>query len=737
MLHSYDIDVLTAAKNWRTNGGKNNFVQNSEIFGGARNSDIVVSFGADVFSLDTMREHMSKSVWQSLAATIEKGSELDPHIADIVALAMKEWATERGATHYTHWFQPLTGSTAEKHESFVAPNDAGGAIAEFSGKDLIQSEPDASSLPSGGLRSTFEARGYTAWDPTSPAFLMRHSNGVTLCIPTAFASWTGEALDHKIPLLRSVDALNAAVKRAMKVLGETNISAITVTIGAEQEYFLIDEEFFFRRPDLMMSGRTLFGAKPPRGQELEDHYFGSIPERVLAYMTDVEMQLYRLGVPVKTRHNEVAPGQFEIVPMFEQSNAAADHQQLLMQVLQNTARKHGLICLLHEKPFAGVNGSGKHVNWSIVTDSGVNLLDPGETPHSNTQFMFFCAAVIVAVDSHQDILRASIASAANDHRLGANEAPPAIMSIFLGEQLTEIFEQLADNAKGKSKIGGLLGLGATVLPKLPRHAGDRNRTSPFAFTGNKFEFRGVGASQSISFPITVLNTIVADAIVNLVEVVEHQLRSGNSFDDALRNTLIDAYNSHKRIIFNGDGYSDEWRLEAERRGLLHARTSLDALELLHTDKNLEIFEKFNVLSRRELEARYEVAVEQYFKTVNIEGETTEWIAQTMLLPETMAYLGEISATLANLKSMHIPTTAMSEIAREIAELLERLTLELSKLRVANAELGGETAHQKAWHVRNSVLPAMNAVRTAADALERLVADKHWPLPGYREMLFVK
>ncbi|GAB1431013.1 glutamine synthetase III [Ignavibacteria bacterium] len=737
MLQSHNLDVLTAAKSWRVNGGRSYSslaVDRTEI---RSNKDISSIFAVDVFSLDTMREHLSKSVWKSLAATIERGETLNPQIADIVALAMKEWATERGATHYTHWFQPLTGSTAEKHESFVAPNADGGAIAEFSGKDLIQSEPDASSFPSGGLRSTFEARGYTAWDPTSPAFLMRHENGATLCIPTAFASWTGDALDHKTPLLRSVEALNKEAKRALSLLGSVAPNSVIATVGAEQEYFLIDEEFFFRRPDLMMCGRTLFGAKPPRGQELEDHYFGSIPERVLSYMTDVEERLHRLGVPVKTRHNEVAPGQFEIAPIFEHCNAAADHQQILMQTLQNTARKYGLVCLLHEKPFAGVNGSGKHVNWSISTDSGVNLLEPGDTPHSNMQFLFFCAAVIKAVDKHQDLLRASIASAANDHRLGANEAPPAIISIFLDEQLVDIYERLMRGADGESPGGGLLGLGSPVLPHLPRHAGDRNRTSPFAFTGNKFEFRAVGSSQSISFPVTVLNIIATDAIKEMTDMIEARLVGGQAIEIALRETLKEVYAKHKRIIFNGDGYSDEWREEAERRGLLNTRTALEALELLPSDKNIELFQKFGTLSHRELEARYEIYVEQYFKTVNIEGETTEWIAQTMLLPEVAAYLGELAATLGNLAAVKIAASALGRIAGEIASSVERLGIALEKLRIANAELGGETAHEKANHVRNSVIPAMAETRIAADALERLTADKHWPLPAYREMMFVK
>lgn len=737
MFQSQNPEVIAAAKNWRTNGGTMNHSNGIELQHQPKKADVSSIFAKDVFSLDVMRERLSKPVWKSLSATIEKGTTLDPHIADIVALAMKEWATERGATHYTHWFQPLTGSTAEKHESFMTPNSGGGAIAEFSGKDLIQSEPDASSFPSGGLRSTFEARGYTAWDPTSPAYLMRHFNGSTLCIPTAFASWTGEALDHKTPLLRSMEALNTQAKRALALLGAADVNKVTATIGAEQEYFLIDEEFFYRRPDLMMCGRTLFGAKPPRGQELEDHYFGSIPERVLSYMSDVEDQLYRLGVPVKTRHNEVAPGQFEIAPVFEQCNAAADHQQMTMQTLRNTARKYGLVCLIHEKPFAGVNGSGKHVNWSMSTDTGMNLLEPGDTPHRNMQFLFFCAAVLKAVDSHQDLLRVSISSAANDHRLGANEAPPAIISVFLGDQLTDIYDQLLHGNPQESKSGGLLGLGSPVLPNLPRHAGDRNRTSPFAFTGNKFEFRAVGSSQSVSFPITVLNTIAAEGIGELADAVEAKLNAGETLENTLHSILKDTYARHKRIVFNGDGYSEDWQTEAAKRGLLNIRTSLEAIETMPTDANAELFGKFSVLSRRELEARFEIYLEQYFKTVNIEGETTEWIARTMLLPEAAAYLGELTATLYHLTQVGIPSVALGNTTREITHAVEELVVALDVLRTVNAEQGGESVHDKAYHVRDSVIPAMNAVRAAADVLERHIADKHWPLPGYREMLFVK
>ncbi|MCL6526564.1 MAG: glutamine synthetase III [Thermaceae bacterium] len=684
-------------------------------------------FASDTLTLEELRHRLSKPAFKALQATIEKGVAIDPAIADTVALAMKTWALEKGATHYTHWFQPLTGLTAEKHDSFLTPTSEGSAIAQFGGKDLIQAEPDASSFPSGGIRATFEARGYTAWDPTSPAFIMRHSNGATLCIPTAFASWTGEALDLKIPLLRSIEALN---KAAQKVLPHFGIQAnkVSSTLGAEQEYFLIDEEFYLARPDLVMTGRTLFGAKPPRGQELEDHYFGSIPDRVLSFMTDAEHQLYALGIPIKTRHNEVAPGQFEIAPIFEPSNIAADHQQLIMQVLKNTARKHGMVALLHEKPFAGINGSGKHCNWSIGTDTGINLLEPGDDPQSNLSFLFFCAAVIRAVDVHQDLLRISVASASNDHRLGANEAPPAILSIFLGSELTGVFERLV-SGKGSSKKPGLLKLGTPVLPHLPLHAGDRNRTSPFAFTGNKFEFRAVGSSQSISLPITVLNTIVAESIDVLGERLEAGLKKGKSLEEALLEVLKDTYKKHNRIIFNGDGYSEAWHQEAERRGLLNLRTALDAIERLTSEKNAALFAKYGVLNERELEARQEVMYDIYFKSVNIEGETTEWIAQTQILPGALAYLADLEAV--------SKSKAAARTAEQVTRAADALSDALEALKQQNAALGGDTVHEKAYHMRDRVLPAMGEVRKAADALEKLVAADHWPLPSYRDMLFIK
>ncbi|ULH15789.1 glutamine synthetase III [Deinococcus sp. KNUC1210] len=717
-----EFNTLKAAKTWHL-----------DSFTEYAPSDVIGQvFAQDVLTLEELRQRLSRPVFKSLQGTLERGQTLDPAIADTVALAMKTWAMEKGATHYTHWFQPLTGSTAEKHDSFLTPTSDGSAIATFSGKELIQAEPDASSFPSGGLRATFEARGYTAWDPSSPAFIMRHSNGATLCIPTAFASWTGEALDLKTPLLRSIEALNIAVMPALKLMG-ADASRVSSSLGAEQEYFLIAEEYYYARPDLVMTGRTLFGAPPPRGQELEDHYFGAIPDRVLSFMADAETQMYALGIPVKTRHNEVAPGQFEIAPIYENSNVAADHQQLIMQILRNTARKYGLVALLHEKPFAGVNGSGKHCNWSMGTDTGMNLLEPGDTPHENMQFMFFCAAVIKAVDDHQDLLRVSVASAQNDHRLGANEAPPAIISIFLGDELTDILDRLASGQGGRGASAGVMGLGSSVLPHLPRHAGDRNRTSPFAFTGNKFEFRAAGSSQSISLPITVLNIIVADAVEQMTAQLRERLngsRSKRSLDEAIAGLVKDVYAQHQRIIFNGDGYSDAWHQEAEQRGLLNLRTTLDAIEIFTSEKNVALFERFNVLSKRELEARQEVMYDIYFKTVNIEGETTEYMAQTLILPAAVSYLAELG-------EIESGSRAVKGLTQQVSDLADGLYDALADLHTQNAATGGEEVHEKAHHMRDHVLPAMLKVRVAADGLEKVVAGKHWPLPSYRQMLFVK
>ncbi|HSH46274.1 MAG TPA: glutamine synthetase III [Longimicrobiales bacterium] len=698
--------------------------------------DIERIFGESTFGLAEMKSRLPKQAYRALLATIEEGRPLDPGIADAVAIAMKEWATERGATHYTHWFQPLTGLTAEKHDSFITPNVGGGATAEFSGKELIQGEPDASSLPSGGLRPTFEARGYTAWDPTSPAFIVEGDGGRYLSIPTAFASWTGDALDAKTPLLRSVHALEEQALRALKLFGDKT-ERVIVTLGAEQEFFLVDREFYYRRPDLVTTGRTLVGAKPPRGQELEDHYFGSIPERVLCYMIDVERELYRLGVPVKTRHNEVAPGQYEMAPIYETANLAADHQQLTMLMLRKMARKYGFEAVLHEKPFAGVNGSGKHLNWSIGT-SDRNLLEPGDTPHDNLEFLFFCTAVMRAVERHQDLMRLSVAYAGNDHRLGANEAPPAIMSVFLGDQLADVFRQIEELGEANnSQSAGLLGLGVPVLPDIPKHVGDRNRTSPFAFTGNKFEFRALGASQSVSFPATVLNTMLAESIDELTTGLEEEMEGGASLQDALRRLLSREIHDIKRIIFNGDGYSQEWQDEAERRGLLNLPSSLDAIERLTADKNVALFSRYGVLTEKELDARYEIALDQYFQTVNIEGETTADLASTTILPAAVRYLNDLLASAERAAALDLESQGVRKTVEQIGGLIDELRDTLDELVTRNADLGGDTVRDKAYHMRDNIIPAMKRVRDVADRLEKVIPDDIWPLPTYRDMLFVK
>ncbi len=701
--------------------------------------DIQEIFGERVFWYDEMKARLPKASYKKLRATIEKSEPLPEDVADAVAMAMKEWAVEHGATHYTHWFQPLTGRTAEKHDSFITPNDGGGAVAEFSGANLIQGEPDASSFPSGGLRATFEARGYTAYDPTSPAFIIENANGSTLCIPTAFASWTGEALDHKTPLLRSMEALNTAATRALHLLGHTDVQRVYATLGTEQEYFLIDAAYYNDRPDLGTAGRTLVGAPPPRGQEMDDHYFGSIPDRVLSYMQEVEKELYRLGVPIKTRHNEVAPGQYEIAPIFETANVAADHQQLVMMTLQRVARHYGMVCLLHEKPFAGINGSGKHCNFSMSTDTGTNLLEPGETPHDNLLFLFFCTAVLKAVHEYQGLLRASIATAANDHRLGANEAPPAILSVFLGDQLTDVYDQLLDKGKAtSSKESGFLGLGTPVLPRLPRHAGDRNRTSPFAFTGNKFEFRAVGSSQSVSFPVTILNTITAEAIRTLADAVEAKLgkrRSKKALEAAVSEVITEAMRAARPIVFNGDGYSDAWHREAEARGLLNLETTVDALGALCTDENVAVFEAHHVLTRHELESRHEIFTEQYVMTLNIEAATTENMARTMVLPAAVQTLSDLASTAALGADLDLDFGGVKETAREVSVLVDDLRTALGTL--AKARTAAQRAKDEARAMQAKVIPAMTAVRTACDALEKVTPADLWPLPTYREMLFVK
>jgi glutamine synthetase len=683
-------------------------------------------FGANVFSVTVQRERLPGDVFEKLQSALESGEAIDAGTADAVASAMKDWALEKGATHFTHVFQPLTGSTAEKHDSFFEPKGGEGkALAGFSGKELIQGEPDASSFPTGGVRATFEARGYTAWDPTSPAFILENPNGSLLCIPTAFASWTGEALDAKIPLLRSMDALSRSAIKALKLLGDEESKRVFTTVGPEQEYFLIDEQYFFERPDLISSGRTLFGAKPPKGQELDDHYFGTIPERVLAFMLESELEMRKLGIPVKTRHNEVAPGQYEIAPVFENSNVGSDHQQLTMRTMENVARRYGLVCLLHEKPFAGINGSGKHNNWSMGTDTGSNLLDPGDTPADNIHFLFFCAAVIQAVNKHQGLLRASAANIGQDHRLGANEAPPAIISIFLGSELVKVFEAISTGEGDPHTPASFLDLGATVLPSLPMHGGDRNRTSPFAFTGNKFEFRALGASQSLAFPNTVLNTIVAEAIDELADKLSEKTSGGKDAAEAVAEVVKDAYLANKQICFDGDNYSEEWHAEAEQRGLKDLKTTPDALPEMLSDQTVAAFEKYSVLSKRELESRFEVAAEQYALRANIEAETTFSIAKTMLLPAALRYLALIGEA------------GVSALETDLRGLIDELVAALDKLGAANAIPAELEGLEGAIHARDKQLAAMADVREAADKLEKIVADDLWPLPKYEEMLFIK
>jgi glutamine synthetase len=682
-------------------------------------------FGDNVFSLAVQKSRLPKDVFNQLEATLARGEALNPALADAVAKEMREWAMEKGATHYTHWFQPLTNSTAEKHDSFYEPVGDGTAISGFSGKELIQGEPDASSFPTGGVRATFEARGYTAWDPTSPAFVIENPNGTLLCIPTAFASWTGEALDHKIPLLRSMDALSSSAIKALRLLGDDAAARVFTTVGPEQEYFLIDEQYYFERPDLYTTGRTLFGAKPPKGHELDDHYFGSIPERILACMLETERELARLGVPVKTRHNEVAPNQYEVAPIFENSNVGSDHQQLTMQVMQNVARRYGLVCLLHEKPFAGVNGSGKHNNWSMGTDTGLNLLEPGDTPHENISFLFFCAAVIQAVNRHQALLRASVASIGQDHRLGANEAPPAIISIFLGAELRKVFDTIEAGEGDPHTPGSFLGLGTPVLPPLPMHGGDRNRTSPFAFTGNKFEFRALGSSQSLALPNTVLNTIVAEAIDQLADRLAELTKTGTDVDEAVVQIVREAYEANKQVCFDGDNYAESWHAEAEQRGLANLRTTVDALPWLVEKQTVQTMEYYNVLSERELESRFEVFVEQYSTNANIEAETAASIARTMLLPAAVRHLNELKA------ADHSGLIAESE------GLVDEFYDAILALEKANVEHPAEEGLELAKYMRDSVIPAMESVRAVADKLERIVADDLWPLPKYSEMLFIK
>ena len=680
-------------------------------------------FGINVFSPAVQKDVLPKDVYEKLQKTLEQGEALDTSLADAVAEAMKEWALKRGATHFTHVFQPLTGLTAEKHDSFFEPNREGKWIAKFSGKELIQGEPDASSFPTGGIRDTFEARGYTAWDPTSPAFILENPNGALLCIPTAFVSWTGEALDAKTPLLRSMDALSRSAVRALGLLGDDETQRVFTTVGPEQEYFLIDENYFYARQDLVITGRTLFGAKPAKGHELDDHYFGVIPERVLACILDFENELAKLGVPIKTRHNEVAPAQHEIAPIFENSNVGSDHQQLTMQIMQKVARNYGLVCLLHEKPFAGVNGSGKHNNWSMGTDSGSNLLEPGATPADNINFLFFCAAVIQAVNKHQGLLRASVAGIGQDHRLGANEAPPAIISIFLGAELTKVFEAISSGSGDPHTPGSFLELGAEVLPPLPMHGGDRNRTSPFAFTGNKFEFRAVGSSQSLAFPNTVLNTIVAEAIDDLSDKLE--AKGSDDLPAAVTAVVKEAYDANKQIIFDGDNYDEAWHKEAEERGLKNLRTTPDCLPEVLAEPTVSMMEKYAVLNERELESRYEVWLEQYIIRANIEAETADTMARTMILPAALRYLA-----LGD-------DAGIGAVTEETTPLVDELVSAIRELDDANEYPDGLEGMDLAIHARDKQVAGMERVREAADKLEKLVPDDLWPLPKYAEMLFIR
>ena len=695
-------------------------------------------FGSNVFGLDQMRTRLPESAHRALRSCMEHGQELDANLADQVANAMKEWAIERGATHFTHWFQPMTGSTAEKHDSFASLEN-GKLLMEFSGKALIKGEPDASSFPSGGLRATFEARGYTAWDPTSPAFIRETRNGATLCIPTAFCAWTGEALDEKTPLLRSAEALNRAALHLLRTLGDDRVQYVFPTLGVEQEYFLIDRDLYVLRPDLVATGRTLFGAKPPKGQELEDHYFGSIQPRVLAFMQEVELELWKLGVPVKTRHNEVAPSQYEVAPIFERSTVAVDHNMLAMEVMKQVATKHGFHCLLHEKPYAGINGSGKHNNWSMATDAGDNLLEPGRSPEQNMRFMVMLAAVMRAVDTHADLLRTTIAHAGNDHRLGANEAPPAILSIYLGEQLTDVVEAMIQGTgRGSERRRDTMRLGVSVLPPLPRDATDRNRTSPFAFTGNKFEFRAVGSSQACGRPNAVLNTIVADALAYIAGEIE-KTKGAKGLEAAINDVVVELFKKHQRILFNGNGYSAEWHQEAAQRGLPNFRNAVDAIGNFGSKKNVELFERFAVLSSKEVESRMNIQFEAYSKAIAVEGQSALSIARTMILPAAQRTQLAVAQSVAAAKACGIEVKVQEKRLRELSARIEAFVLGIEELlaQFEHAESHGGSPQEHARTYRDKVVPAMAKLREVADGLETMVDDAEWPLPKYREILFLQ
>ncbi|MBN1942847.1 MAG: glutamine synthetase III [Phycisphaerae bacterium] len=694
-------------------------------------------FAEHLFSESVQRQRLPKDVFRKLQKTIKSGEELDPTIADSVALAMRDWAIEHGATHFTHWFQPMTGSTAEKHDSFVTPTGDGDILAQFSGKDLVRGEPDASSFPSGGLRATFEARGYTAWDPSSPAFILDNPNGATLVIPTMFLSWTGEALDKKTPLLRSMDALSKQAIRLLRLFGNSSAKRVFTTIGCEQEYFLIDRHFFLNRPDLVNCGRTLFGAKPPKGQELEDNYFGAIPERVLAFMAEVEYELLRLGVPIKTRHNEVAPAQYELAPTFETANLATDHQLLTMEMMRKVAGRHGFTCLLHEKPFAGVNGSGKHNNWSMSTDEGENLLEPGDTPHANAQFLVVCAAVCRAVHKYAGLLRLTAASAGNDHRLGANEAPPAIISVFLGEQLTDVFTQLETGKANSSKKADSIKVGVNMLPKLPRDAGDRNRTSPFAFTGNKFEFRAVGSNMNPSASNTVLNTIVAESLDFICTRLESAVKGKTNLNAAVQALLPKLIAEFKPVLFDGDNYSADWHAEAEKRGLPNYKNTVEVVPLATAKESIELFKKYGVYSKVELHSRQEILLENYARTVNIEAETASMMAHTMILPAALKYQTTVAEAINAAKAVGIETPEEKELLKEVTDAAGAFRKAILALDKAVGAAPHGKALPAAKYQCDTVIPAMAELRRWGDRLETLVDDEIWPLPTYREMLFIR
>ena len=691
-------------------------------------------FGEDVFNDTVMQERLPKKVYKDLKKTIEEGKELDLATADVIAHEMKEWAIEKGATHYTHWFQPLTGVTAEKHDSFIsAPLPNGKVLMSFSGKELIKGEPDASSFPSGGLRATFEARGYTAWDCTSPAFVRHDAAGATLCIPTAFCSYKGEALDQKTPLLRSMQAINEQSLRLLRLFGNTTSKKVTPSVGPEQEYFLVDADKFLQRKDLIYTGRTLFGAMPPKGQELDDHYFGTIRQRIAGFMKDVNEELWKVGVTSKTQHNEVAPAQHELAPIYAECNVALDHNHIVMQTLKRVACQHGMKCLLHEKPFAGVNGSGKHDNWSLTTDDGKNLLEPGKTPHENIQFLLVLTCILKAVDTHADLLRESAADPGNDHRLGANEAPPAIISVFLGEQLEDVLEQLISTGEATHSLkGGKLQTGVDTLPDLAKDATDRNRTSPFAFTGNKFEFRMVGSRDSISGPNVVLNTIVAEAFSEACDVLE----KADNFDEAVHDLIKKYATEHQRVVFDGNGYSDAWVEEAERRGLPNIRSMVEAIPALTTDKAINMFEKFKVFTKAELESRAEIKFESYAKAINIEARTMIDMASKQIIPAIIKYTKELADTVVVVKEAGADASVQAELLTEVSGLLAESKKALEALKVVTDQAAAmEEGEDQARFYHSDVVPAMEALRAPVDKLEMIVDKEAWPMPSYGDLIF--